>query len=114
MGPELLLGDLPADTRGKVRVRREGKAIWEGDFLSGEDNMSHSISNLEHYHFRYEMFRRPGDLHAYFFGAAILSCASGVETRSHDVFEIDVPDFGRPLRNAMVAAPKANFVVRSL
>ncbi|MDW6023525.1 AraD1 family protein [Mesorhizobium sp. BAC0120] len=114
MGPELLVDDLPADTRGKVRVKRGGEAIWEGDFLSGEDNMSHSIRNLEHYHFRYDMFRRPGDLHAYFFGAAILSCANGVETQSGDVFEIDVPDFGRPLRNAMVAAPKPSFTVRSL
>ena len=63
--------------------------------------MSHSVRNLEHYHFRYVMFRRPGDLHAYFCGAAILSCAHGVKTQSGDSFEIDVPAFGRPLRNTM-------------
>lgn len=114
IGPELLLGDLPADTRGTVRVLRSGSPIWEGEFLSGEDNMSHSLRNLEHYHFRYEMFRRPGDLHAYFFGAPILSCANGVEAKPGDLFEIDVPSFGQPLRNAMVAVPKAEFTVRSL
>jgi hypothetical protein len=114
IGPELLLGELPADTRGTVRVTRDDRQIWEGEFLSGEENMSHSVRNLEHYHFRYDMFRRPGDLHAYFFGAPILSCANGVETRHGDGFEIDVPDFGRPLRNRMVSTPAPSFIVRSL
>jgi hypothetical protein len=113
-GPELLLGDLPTDTRGVVRVVRDGRSIWEGEFLSGEHNMSHSIRNLEHYHFRYDMFRRPGDLHAHFFGASLLSSANGIETRPGDRFEIDVPDFGRPLRNRMVVAASPAFVVRSL
>jgi hypothetical protein len=114
IGPELLAGNLPDDVRGSVNIVRDGERIWSGEFLSGEANMSHSIRNLEHYHFRYDMFRRPGDLHAYFFGAPILSCANGVETRDGDRFEIDVPTFGRPLRNTMrrVAAP--NFTVRAL
>ena len=114
IGPELLLGDLPEDIKGSVRVLRGGKPIWEGEFLSGESNMSHSVRNLEHYHFRYDMFRRPGDLHAYFFGAPCLSCAHGVKTQSGDQFEIDVPDFGRPLRNTMTAQPEQRFAVRAL
>jgi hypothetical protein len=114
LGPELLLGDLPDDVTGSVRVRRDGKSIWEGEFLSGESNMSHSIRNLEHYHFRYDMFRRPGDLHAYFFGAPCLSCAHGIKTQSGDEFEIDVPVFGRPLRNVMIAEPERKFAVKTL
>jgi hypothetical protein len=114
IGPELLIGPLPEDTRGSIRVLRDGKSIWEGEFLSGESNMSHSVRNLEHYHFRYDMFRRPGDLHAYFFGAPLLSCANGVKTRSGDRFEIDVPVFGRPLRNTMIAVPDGPFLVRAL
>jgi len=101
IGPELLLGDLPPDIRGKSRIIRDGKVIWEEDVLSGESNMSHSIANLEHYHFRYDMFRRPGDLHAYFFGAAVLSYAAGVKTVPGDEFEIEAGDFGKPLRNRM-------------
>eukprot|EP01037_Dinobryon_pediforme_P026330 gene26330-28819_t len=114
IGPELLVGSLPEDIHGSIRVIRDGQQIWEGEFLSGETNMSHSVRNLEHYHFRYDMFRRPGDLHAYFFGAPILSCANGIETQSGDRFEIDVPQFGRPLRNRMVAIPAPSFEVRSL
>ena len=101
IGPELLLGDLPADLRGTTRILRRGKVLWQDEFLSGEDNMSHSVANLEHFHFRYPMFRRPGDLHAYFFGAAVLSYASGVKTAPGDEFVIEAKAFGQPLRNRM-------------
>ncbi|ODT81362.1 MAG: FAH family protein [Pelagibacterium sp. SCN 64-44] len=114
IGPELLVGDLPEHVEGVVRVMRDGAELWSGPFLSGEGNMSHSIANLEHYHFRYDAFRRPGDVHAYFVGAAILSCANGVTTRSGDSFEIDVPAFGRPLRNKMVRVEARPFQVRQL
>ena len=113
-GPELLLGELPKHVAGHVRIKRDGAQIWEGEFLSGEDNMSHSIRNLEHYHFRYDMFRRPGDLHAYFFGAPVLSCANGMTTIDGDTFEIDVPIFGRALRNAMTVEVQQPVVVKSL
>ena len=76
--------------------------------------MSHSIRNLEHYHFRYDMFRRPGDLHAYFFGAPCLGCAHDIKAQSGDRFEIDVPAFGRPLRNTMLAEPEQRFAVKVL
>ncbi|MDY0870951.1 AraD1 family protein [Dongia rigui] len=110
IGPELLIGDLPEDVRGKSRIMRDGKVLWEEDFLSGEKNMSHSVANLEHYHFRYSMFRRPGDLHAYFFGAAVMSYASGVKTQVGDVFEIEAEVFGKTLRNKMVAVPDEGLV----
>ncbi len=110
IGPELLLGDLPDDVRGKVRIRRGNGVLWEEDFLSGEKNMSHSLANLEHHHFRYDMFRRPGDLHAYFFGAAVLSYSSGVKTAPGDEFEIDAPVFGKPLRNRMERVPDQGFI----
>lgn len=103
MGPELLIGELPHDMRGHSRILRDGKVLWQEEVLLGEANMSHSIANLEHYHFRYRMFRRPGDLHAYFMGAAVLSYGAGVKTRVGDTFEIDVPAFGQPLRNRMEA-----------
>jgi hypothetical protein len=110
LGPELLIGDLPQDIRGASRILRDGKVLWEAEVLLGEANMSHSIANLEHFHFRYRMFRRPGDLHAYFMGAAVLSYASGVKTRPGDTFEIDVPAFGQPLRNRMELAPDEGLV----
>lgn len=101
LGPELRLGAPPASVTGTVRVLRSGAALWSGEFLSGEDNMSHSLANLEHHHFKYDRFRRPGDVHVHFLGAGALSHSAGVEAQEGDVFEIDVPAFGRPLRNPL-------------
>jgi hypothetical protein len=100
-GPELRLGDLPAHVEGTSRILRDGRAIWEKPFLSGEDNMSHTIANLEYHHFKYDLFRTPGDVHVHMFGTATLSFADGVSTQEGDVFEIAEKQFGLPLRNAV-------------
>jgi hypothetical protein len=105
-GPEILIGDLPADVRGTSRILRDGKTLWEKPFLSGEANMSHTIANLEHHHFKYGIFCQPGDLHVHFFGTATLSFADGIKTEAGDTFEIEVADFGQPLRNTLTFAPK--------
>src|SRR5687767_13752912 len=101
LGPELLTGALPADVQGTSRVLRDGKTLWEKPFLTGEANMSHSLANLEHHHFKYRLFRRPGDVHVHFYGTATLSFADGIETRVGDEFEISAPPFRLPLRNAL-------------
>lgn len=103
-GPELRLGELPSDIRGTSKIVREGKPIWEKPFASGEDNMSHSIENLEAHHFKYAGFRRPGDVHVHFFGTATLSFADGIEAQSGDTFEISADGFGKPLKNRIVQA----------
>lgn len=106
-GPEILLGDLPADIRGTSRILRHGAPLWEKPFLSGEANMSHSIANLEHHHFKYSLFRQPGDVHVHMFGTATLSFADGIRARAGDVFEIEAPEFGLPLRNPLEIADPA-------
>ncbi len=105
-GPEILVGDLPADIRGTSRILRGGSTLWEKPFLSGDANMSHSLANLEHHHFKYDIFRQPGDLHVHYFGTATLSFADGIRTEAGDTFEIEVADFGEPLRNTLAFAPK--------
>jgi hypothetical protein len=105
-GPEILVGDLPADVRGHSRILRDGRTLWEKPFLSGEANMSHTLANLEHHHFKYAIFRQPGDLHVHYFGTATLSFADGIKTLPGDTFEIEVADFGQPLRNTLAFAPK--------
>lgn len=103
-GPELLLDALPSDVRGTSRLLRNGEVIWEEEFLSGEDNMSHSLANLEYHHFKYDLFRRPGDLHCHFFGTATASFSKGIEPRDGDIFEMEATGFGRPLRNTLKKA----------
>lgn len=101
VGPELLVGDLPDSVEGTSRILRDGETIFEKPFLSGEANMSHSIANLEHHHFKYDLFRQPGDVHVHMFGTATLSFADGVAPRDGDVFEIAAAPFGLPLRNPL-------------
>jgi hypothetical protein len=98
-GPELFIGKLPSALQGVSRILRKGQIIWEKSFFTGEENMSHSIANLEHHHFKYKQFRRAGDLHIHFFGTSTLSFADGLRVQHGDEFEIDLPLFGRPLRN---------------
>jgi hypothetical protein len=113
-GPEILIGDLPADIRGTSRILRDGKVLWEKPFLSGETNMSHSIANLEHHHFKYSAFRQPGDVHVHMFGTATLSFADGITTKANDVFEIEAKDFGLPLRNPIEIEAPAKVTVKAL
>lgn len=101
IGPELLVGELPADMHGTVLIRRAGTPIWERPFLTGEANMSHYFANLEHHHFKYPLFRRAGDLHVHFFGTATISFSDGVIAQDGDVFEIEAPPFSLPLRNPL-------------
>jgi hypothetical protein len=114
LGPELLLGELPADVRGTSRLLRKGERIWEKPFLTGEANMSHSLRNLEHHHFKYSLFRRPGDIHVHFFGTATLSFSDGIRTQEGDVFEIEAPPFRLPLRNPLGSAEPRDVTVTSL
>ena len=106
-GPELRVGELPRHLDGISRIRRDGQVIWEKAFLSGEDNMCHSLDNLEYHHFKYAQFLRPGDVHIHFFGTATLSFADQIKPVEGDVFEISLPDFGAPLCNGIAVTPSA-------
>ena len=114
IGPELRVGELPPEVCGVSRVRRGQEVVWEGEFLSGEAHMAHSIANLEHHHFKYGLFRRPGDLHLHFLGAAVLSFSHGIRTQPGDQFEIEADAFRYPLRNQLSVAPEKTVAMRSL
>ena len=101
IGPELLVGALPESVSGTVKVTRGGETIWSSLFLTGEANMTHSLSNLEYHLFKYRRFRRPGDVHCHFLGASVLSFSSGVRAKPGDEFEISSPEFGYPLKNSL-------------
>ncbi len=114
-GPEILVADPPQDIQGESRIRRGGEVVWQKPFLSGEANMSHSFANLEHHHFKYALFRQPGDVHVHMFGTATLSFADGIKPQPGDVFEIEAAPFGLPLRNPLaIDADRGVALVRQL
>lgn len=114
VGPELLLGDLPERLTGRSRILRGDELLWQGEFASGEQHMSHRIRGLEHHHFKYPMFRRPRSVHLHFFGTATLSFAAGIRSEPGDVFEVECPEFGEPLRNRLERVVAAAPPVRAL
>ncbi|WP_211453606.1 AraD1 family protein [Collimonas antrihumi] len=115
VGPALLIGDLPSHVEGMSRIRSvNGQVRWEKPFVSGEENMSHTVANLEYHHFKYPLFRRPGDVHIHFFGTATLSCSDGIQVAPGETFEIDVAAFGPPLRNRLAVETLATPRIRPL
>jgi hypothetical protein len=114
LGPELLVGTPPEHIEGASRILRDGDVIWEKPFLSGEGNMSHSFANLEHHHFKYDLFRRAGDVHVHFFGTATLSFSDGVQTQEGDVFEISAAPFTLPARNPLTRDAPVEVAVKTL
>jgi hypothetical protein len=101
MGPELIVDPDFGDVRGTVSIERNGQLLWSKAIASGEQNMCHSLANLEHHHFKYEAHRRPGDVHIHFFGADAFSFGAGIRVQDGDVMSVTFEGFGRPLRNAI-------------
>lgn len=108
VGAELYLGDIPKNIKGKIRILRDNKVLWEKDFLTGEDNMSHSVSNLEYHHFKYDLFRQEGDINFHFFGTSVLSFTEGIEVKHNDVIEVGADVFTRPLQNRIIFSTQGN------
>ncbi|WKN43775.1 AraD1 family protein [Tunicatimonas pelagia] len=100
-GPELLVGKLPPKIEGTSKIIRDNEVLWEKNFLTGEEHMSHNLENLEHHHFKYELFRQPGDVHIHFFGTSVVSFADQIKTQPEDVFEISADCFTHPLVNPL-------------
>ncbi len=112
LGPELVVGAHFSDVRGQVRIERAGRTLWQKDVATGDRNMCHSLSNLEHHHFKFDGHRQPGGVHVHFFGADALSFGDGVVLQEGDVAEVRFEDFGRALRNPIRVANKITTPVR--
>jgi hypothetical protein len=111
IGPELVIDPDFRTVPGTVTITRSGKEVWSQPISSGEEEMSHSLRNLEHHHFKFELHRRPEDLHIHFLGAHSLSFGQGIELKDSDVMEIHFDGFGRPLRNPVAIIRKRDAAV---
>jgi hypothetical protein len=113
IGPELNIEPDFALVRGEVRVERGGEALWSKSIQTGESVMCHSLTNMEHHHFKFEAHRRPGDVHVHFFGADAFSFGEGVKLADGDVMSVRFDGFGRPLRNPLRVIPGENKLVEA-
>ncbi len=101
IGPELVVDPVFDSVPGTVTVRRQGATLWSKDIVTGEQEMSHSLRNIEHHHFKFDSHRRAGDVHVHYFGACALSFGDGVRLADGDIMEVAFAGFGRPLRNSL-------------
>ena len=104
IGPELVVDGSFDLVPGEVSVDRGERILWSRDIRTGESAMCHSLSNIEHHHFKFEFHRRPGDLHIHFFGADAFSFGDGVRLEDGDVMQVRFEGFGRALRNPLSRA----------
>ncbi len=101
LGPELVVDPDFARVPGDVSIQRGGEILWSKAIQTGEELMCHSLANMEHHHFKFEIHRRPGDVHVHFFGADAFSFGEGVSLADGDVMQVRFDGFGKPLRNTV-------------
>jgi len=111
IGPELVIGASFDSVPGAVAIERGRQVLWSRAISSGEAVMSHSLANLEHHHFKFDLHRRPGDIHVHFFGADAFSFGEGIRLEPEDVMQVHFEGFGRPLRNPLERTPYAQRAV---
>ena len=114
IGPEL-------DTRLEFKdisincdVERDGGKIYKsGPIKSGEEYMSHSLSNMEYHHFKYDIHRLPGDLHLHYFGTSQLSYSTrDWKFNTGDKIIISSNEFEGSLKNEVKKVNSKDFNIR--
>lgn len=117
IGPELVVGADFQAVAGEVKIVRGTQTIWSKAIETGEQNMCHSLANMEHHHFKFAGHRQPGDVHVHYYGAHSLSFGSGIALEAGDWMEVRFQGFGRALRNPIRITPRNDdrlIAVRSL
>ncbi len=117
IGPELVTGLVFDHIEGQVSIERAsieraGALAWSAAIFSGQNNMSHTVANLEYHHFKYPEHRRPGDVHIHFFGADAFSFGQGFELEEDDMMVVSWPALGRPLRNPIHIELKSSAILQ--
>lgn len=101
IGPELVIDGDFKNIEGTVQVLRNGKELWSSAVRTGENNMAHSLDNLEYHHFKYADHRLPLQGHVHFFGADAFSFGAGVGLQHGDEAVVHWEGMGRPLKNSI-------------
>jgi hypothetical protein len=101
IGPELVIDPDFRSVTGEVRIERNGTTLWSKKIETGQENMAHSLANLEHHHFKFAAHRIPGHVHVHYFGAHSLSFGEGITLQEDDWMQVSFDNFGRPLRNPL-------------
>lgn len=111
IGPELVITDQFSDWTGTVGVERDGQELWSSPIRTGENNMAHSLQNLEYHHFKYESHRLPFQAHVHFFGADAFSFGQQIRLQDGDLMRVQWAGLGRALHNPLKVATAAEHLI---
>ena len=113
IGPELTTDHPFEDVRGACRITRGEEVLYDsGELLTGENNMNHSLANIEDHLFKYPQSRVPGDVHIFFFGTMKFSFGQRGPLKDGDRIEIRFDSFGGSLINYVRRLPQEPTPVR--
>ncbi len=101
IGPELVIHADFHEYQGSVSILRNGQSIWNANIKTGENNMSHSLANLEYHHFKYASHRIPLQAHVHFLGADAFSFGNNVQLEDGDIMNVEWWKLGRALKNPL-------------
>lgn len=111
IGPELVIDPHFSGITGKVSLCRNEHLLWTADIRTGEENMAHSLANLEYHHFKYAGHRIPLQAHVHFFGADAFSFGNQVSLEDGDEMRIKWNGFGRELINKLKVLDKNEHLI---
>jgi hypothetical protein len=111
IGPELIIDLDFANVEGIVSVFRKGEELWSMPIHTGENNMAHSLANLEYHHFKYKEHRQPLQAHVHFFGADAFSFGAGIALGGNDEMKVHWTGMGRALINPVVFEKKEEILI---
>ncbi|MEO8886536.1 MAG: AraD1 family protein [Mucilaginibacter sp.] len=99
IGPELVIDADFKELNGKVSVSRGNETLWESVATTGENNMAHSLANLEYHHFKYEGHRMPLQVHVHYLGTNAFSYSIKLLLQHNDLMTVQWDGMGRALQN---------------
>jgi hypothetical protein len=114
IGPELVIDSDFTDIAGSVSILRNGSTLWEKPIKTGQQNMAHSLENLEHHHFKYAAHRIPLQTHVHFFGADAFSFGDKILLQTGDIMKIEWKGFGRALQNPLKISQEKDELTRAI
>ncbi len=116
IGPELVIDADFAELQGKVSVSRGSETLWESVATTGENNMAHSLANLEYHQFKYEGHRMPFQAHVHYLGTNAFSYSIKLLLQHNDVMTVQWDGMGRALQNPLKinSAPEKLVEIKSV
>jgi len=112
IGPELVLTINFEELNGTVNVSRSGVELWSSAIHTGENNMAHSLENLEYHHFKYTDHRQSLQAHVHFFGTGAFSFGAGIRLETGDEMKVQWTGMGRPLINTINIETDAESLIK--